>query len=119
MLLRNGGQGLLLVFLVLWLFFGTRYSFWVTMGLPLDPAMLGIDGSGAMLGMFSLTSFAMVGAVLAGFFDADNDPGEPDKASPEGKAKTGKRIAAADGDEADALAEAEAVEEASRQQRRK
>jgi multidrug efflux pump subunit AcrB len=36
MLLRNGGQGLLLVFLVLWLFFGTRYSFWVTMGLPVS-----------------------------------------------------------------------------------
>jgi len=36
MLLRNGGQGLILVFLVLWLFFGTRYSFWVTMGLPVS-----------------------------------------------------------------------------------
>jgi multidrug efflux pump subunit AcrB len=36
MLLRNGLQGLVLVFLVLWLFFGTRYSFWVTMGLPVS-----------------------------------------------------------------------------------
>ena len=34
MLMRNGAQGLLLVFLVLWLFFSFRYSFWVTMGLP-------------------------------------------------------------------------------------
>ena len=34
MLVRNGAQGLVLVFLVLWLFFSFRYSFWVTMGLP-------------------------------------------------------------------------------------
>ncbi|MEW8375069.1 MAG: efflux RND transporter permease subunit [Candidatus Thiodiazotropha sp.] len=36
MLLRNGAQGLLGVFLVLWLFFSFRYSFWVTMGLPVS-----------------------------------------------------------------------------------
>ncbi len=34
LLLRNGGQGLALVLLVLWLFFGFRYSFWVAAGLP-------------------------------------------------------------------------------------
>lgn len=32
----NGLQGLALVFLVLWLFFGFRFSFWVTMGLPVS-----------------------------------------------------------------------------------
>jgi len=36
MLVRNGTQGLILVFLVLWLFFSFRYSFWVTMGLPVS-----------------------------------------------------------------------------------
>ncbi|MEG3638460.1 efflux RND transporter permease subunit [Magnetococcus sp. PR-3] len=36
MLVRNGFQGLVLVFLVLWLFFSFRYSFWVTMGLPIS-----------------------------------------------------------------------------------
>ncbi len=36
MLIRNGVQGLMLVFLVLWLFFSIRYSFWVTMGLPVS-----------------------------------------------------------------------------------
>jgi multidrug efflux pump subunit AcrB len=36
MLLRNGAQGLVLVFLVLWLFFSFRYSFWVVMGLPVS-----------------------------------------------------------------------------------
>jgi len=32
----NGLQGLALVFLVLWLFFGFRFSFWVVMGLPVS-----------------------------------------------------------------------------------
>ena len=36
MLLRNGAQGLALVFLILWLFFGLRYSFWVALGLPVS-----------------------------------------------------------------------------------
>ncbi|MBT3196362.1 MAG: efflux RND transporter permease subunit, partial [Gammaproteobacteria bacterium] len=36
MLLDNGIAGLALVFLVLWLFFSLRYSFWVTMGLPVS-----------------------------------------------------------------------------------
>jgi multidrug efflux pump subunit AcrB len=34
MLLDNGLQGLVLVFLVLWLFFSLRFAFWVAMGLP-------------------------------------------------------------------------------------
>lgn len=36
MLVRNGAQGLAAVFLILWLFFSFRYSFWVTMGLPVS-----------------------------------------------------------------------------------
>jgi multidrug efflux pump subunit AcrB len=36
MLVVNGIQGLIAVFLVLWLFFSLRYSFWVTMGLPVS-----------------------------------------------------------------------------------
>jgi hydrophobic/amphiphilic exporter-1 (mainly G- bacteria), HAE1 family len=34
MLVTNGWQGLLLVFLTMWLFFSLRVSFWVVMGLP-------------------------------------------------------------------------------------
>lgn len=34
MLVTNGWQGLLLVFLTMWLFFNLRVSFWVAMGLP-------------------------------------------------------------------------------------
>ncbi len=36
MLGRNAWQGLLLVFLTMWLFFSIRYSFWVAMGLPVS-----------------------------------------------------------------------------------
>ena len=36
MLTRNGVQGLILVFLTMWLFFSLRYSFWVAMGLPVS-----------------------------------------------------------------------------------
>jgi multidrug efflux pump subunit AcrB len=36
MLLKNGLQGLILVFIVMWLFFRLRFSFWVTVGLPIS-----------------------------------------------------------------------------------
>ena len=34
MMLRNGWQGIILVFATMWLFFSLRYSFWVAAGLP-------------------------------------------------------------------------------------
>jgi len=36
LLINNAWQGLLMVFAVMWLFFGTRYAFWVVMGLPVS-----------------------------------------------------------------------------------
>ncbi|MGD8931795.1 MAG: efflux RND transporter permease subunit, partial [Chromatiales bacterium] len=36
LLLKNGAQGLVLVFLVMWLFFQGRFAFWVAMGLPVS-----------------------------------------------------------------------------------
>ncbi|HEC16759.1 MAG TPA: efflux RND transporter permease subunit [Sedimenticola sp.] len=36
LLLRNGAQGLTLVFLTMWLFFRFRFAFWVAMGLPVS-----------------------------------------------------------------------------------
>jgi multidrug efflux pump subunit AcrB len=36
LLVINGMQGLALVFLTMWLFFSFRFSFWVTMGLPVS-----------------------------------------------------------------------------------
>ncbi len=36
MIVKNGVQGLIAVFLILWLFFSFKYSFWVSMGLPIS-----------------------------------------------------------------------------------
>jgi len=49
MLLKNGGQGIILVFLSMWLFFSLRYSFWVSAGLPV--AFLG--------GLFLMSLFSI------------------------------------------------------------
>jgi len=62
MLVQNGWQGLLLVFLTLGLFFGLRFSFWVAMGLPV--AFLGAFFFLPIIG-FSINMFTMVGLLLA------------------------------------------------------
>lgn len=56
MLLRNGVQGLVAVFLVLWLFFSFRYSFWVTMGLPVSflGALFVLPALGVTINMISM-----------------------------------------------------------------
>jgi multidrug efflux pump subunit AcrB len=36
MLIKNGWQGMVLVALTLWLFFGMRFAFWVSVGLPVS-----------------------------------------------------------------------------------
>ena len=68
----------------------------LTMDLPLDPTLLpgvALDGSVA-IGTFAVTSLALVAGVLAGFFDADNQPGKADdEARPTAAAK--QRIAPA------------------------
>ena len=62
LLTTNGMQGLVLVFLTMWLFFSFRFSFWVTMGLP-------VSFAGALFAMhligFSLNMLTMVGLLLA------------------------------------------------------
>jgi hydrophobic/amphiphilic exporter-1 (mainly G- bacteria), HAE1 family len=62
MLVRNGAQGLLLVLLVLWLFFGRRYAFWVAMGLPVS-FMAGLF----LMGLFgqSINMISMVALLVA------------------------------------------------------
>lgn len=59
LLITNAVQGLSLVFLVLWLFFGLRYSFWVAAGLPVSFAgafflMVAVGYSVNMLTMVGL-----------------------------------------------------------------
>ncbi len=57
----NGLQGLALVFLVLWLFFGFRFSFWVAMGLPVS-----FMGGVALMGMvgYSLNLMTTLGLLI-------------------------------------------------------
>lgn len=62
MLTKNGGQGLVLVFLTMWLFFSFRFSFWVAMGLP-------VSFLGALFFLppidYSLNMLTMVGLLIA------------------------------------------------------
>lgn len=62
MLVINGIEGLVLVFLVMWLFFSIRLSFWVVMGLPVSflGAVFAIDAAGLTLNMIT-----MVGMLLS------------------------------------------------------
>lgn len=62
LLLRNGRQGLLLVFVILWLFLGPRLSFWVSMGMPISVAgaLAILWATGQTLNMISLFAFIMV-----------------------------------------------------------
>ncbi|NYT47179.1 MAG: efflux RND transporter permease subunit [Candidatus Methanofishera endochildressiae] len=62
LLISNAWQGLLLVFAVMWLFFGTRYAFWVVMGLPVS-----FLASAFILAQFgiSVNMLSMVALLLA------------------------------------------------------
>ncbi|MDF1699689.1 MAG: efflux RND transporter permease subunit [Planctomycetota bacterium] len=62
MLVRNGWQGLLLVFVVMALFFNLRFSFWVAAGLPVS--FLGALWLLPMLGV-SINMISMVALLLA------------------------------------------------------
>ncbi len=62
MLTDNGVVGLVLVFLVLWLFFSIRFSFWVAMGLPVS--FLGTFFVMTLLGM-SINMLTMVALLIA------------------------------------------------------
>ncbi len=61
-LLDNGLQGLLLVFLSMWAFFSFRYSFWVTMGLPVS--FLGAIFFMQLLG-YTINMMTMVALLVA------------------------------------------------------
>ena len=62
MLLANGAQGLVLVFLTMWAFFSLRFSFWVAMGLPVS--FLGAIAAMAVIG-YSFDMITMVGLLIA------------------------------------------------------
>ncbi|NOI26032.1 efflux RND transporter permease subunit [Vibrio mediterranei] len=62
MMVKNGWQGILLVFATMWLFFSFRYSFWVAAGLPV--AFLGGLFLMANLGL-SINIMSLVGLLMA------------------------------------------------------
>ncbi len=61
-LASNGALGLVLVFLTMWLFFSFRFSFWVTMGLPVSflAAVFAMEALG-----YTLNMMTMVGLLVA------------------------------------------------------
>ncbi|UZE96376.1 efflux RND transporter permease subunit [Alkalimarinus alittae] len=66
MLSTNAWQGLILVFVVMWLFFGTRYAFWVVMGLPISflaGAFL-LGNIGVSINMFSMVALLLALGIL-------------------------------------------------------
>ena len=62
MMVKNGWQGIMLVFAVMWLFFTFRYSFWVAAGLP-----VAFMGSLVVMGMtgLSINIISLVGLLMA------------------------------------------------------
>ncbi|PKH04477.1 AcrB/AcrD/AcrF family protein [Psychromonas sp. MB-3u-54] len=62
MLLRNGAQGIVLVFFSMWLFFSFRYSFWVSAGLPV--AFMGGLFVMSLFGI-SINVMTLVGLLMA------------------------------------------------------
>lgn len=62
LLLKNGAQGLILVFLTMWLFFQGRFAFWVAMGLPIS--FLGALYFMSILGL-SINMITMVALLIA------------------------------------------------------
>jgi len=62
MLLKNGWQGIILVFLSMWLFFSLRYSLWVSAGLPV--AFLGGLFLMSVFGV-SINIMTLVGLLMA------------------------------------------------------
>lgn len=63
---KNAWQGLLLVFLVMWLFFGTRYAFWVVMGLPVSflASALVFSYLGVSINMISMVALLLALGIL-------------------------------------------------------
>jgi len=66
LLLRNGAQGILLVFLGLALFLNIRLAFWVALGIPLSfmGAFMVLDVLGQTVNMISLFAFIMTLGIL-------------------------------------------------------
>ncbi|OUS27562.1 acriflavin resistance protein [Gammaproteobacteria bacterium 45_16_T64] len=62
----NALQGLILVFLVMWLFFGSRYAFWVVMGLPVSflASAFVLGNMGITINMLSMVALLLALGIL-------------------------------------------------------
>jgi len=62
----NGAQGLALVFVVMWLFFGLRLSFWVVLGLPVSflGAIFALSALGLTLNMMTMVALLVAIGLL-------------------------------------------------------
>ncbi len=66
LLLRNGRVGLLLVFLLLWLFLDLRLAFWVSLGIPISlaGALALMGATGQTINMLSLFALIMILGII-------------------------------------------------------
>ena len=66
LLLNNGAQGLVLVFLAMWLFFSLKYSFWVAMGLPISfmASFMVMTWVGISINMISMVAMLIALGIL-------------------------------------------------------
>ncbi|MEM6973225.1 MAG: efflux RND transporter permease subunit [Pseudomonadota bacterium] len=66
MLIKNGLQGLALVFVAMWLFFGPRQAFWIAAGLPVSflGALAAIGALGYSINMLTLVALLIVIGIL-------------------------------------------------------
>lgn len=66
MLVKNGVQGLILVFLTMWLFFPGRFAFWVAMGLPVSfmGALFVMSLVGLTINMISMVALLIATGLL-------------------------------------------------------
>ena len=66
MLMTNAWQGLILVFAVMWMFFSTRYAFWVVMGLPVSflASAFVLGHMGISINMLSMVALLLALGIL-------------------------------------------------------
>ncbi len=66
MLVKNGAQGLILVFLTMWLFFQGRFAFWVALGLPVSfmGALFVMSLVGLTINMISMVALLIATGLL-------------------------------------------------------
>ena len=66
MLGTNAWQGLILVFAVMWMFFSTRFAFWVVMGLPVSflASAFVLGHMGVSINMLSMVALLLALGIL-------------------------------------------------------